>query len=81
MNHVFNFQGNEIVGVMAFLGTCFALLVAAVTMMYVLSLGKFNSAEYSALDRRWVGLYVATLFGFSLTGRDLILGLHGGRLP
>lgn len=82
MSHAFSFQGNEIVGVMAFLGTCFALLVAAVTMMYVLVTRKIQfSRVLLLLTVAGVGLYVATLFGFSLTGRDLILGLHGGRLP
>jgi hypothetical protein len=82
MNQFFDFSGNTVVGVMAFLGTCFALLVAAVTMVYVLLVRKIQfSRVLLLLTVAGVGLYLATLFGFSLTGRDLILGLHGSRLP
>ena len=81
MNQAFIFQGNAIVGVMAFLGTCFALLVAAVTMLYVLAAPKIQYTKVLVLFAvAGVGLYLATLFGFSLTGRDLILSLHGSRL-
>jgi len=82
MNQAFIFHGSVIVGVMAFMGTCFALLVAAVMMVYVLAAQKIQFSKVVVLFTVvGVGLYLATLFGFSLTGRDIVLGLHGGHLP
>ena len=68
MEHVFNFQGNAVVGVLAFLGTCFALLTGLVTMVYLLAAQKIQFAKVFLLFMvAGVGLYVATLFAFSLT--------------
>ncbi|MHB8652624.1 MAG: hypothetical protein ACYDA9_01965 [Terriglobia bacterium] len=82
MNQAFIFQGSETVGMMAFMGTCFALLVAAVMMVYVLAAQKIQFSKVVVLFTVvGIGLYLATLFGFSLTGRDIVLGLHGSHLP
>ena len=76
MNQAFIFQSNEIVGVMAFLGTCFALLIAAVTMVYVLAAPKIQFTKVIVLLAvAGVGLYLATLFGFSLIGHQFALGI------
>ena len=70
MEHAFNFQGNAVVEVLAFLGTSFALLVGLVMMIYLLVAQKIQFAKVFLLFMvAGVGLYVATLFAFSLSGQ------------
>ena len=67
MDHVFNFQGNAAAGVLAFLGTCFALLVGLVMMIYLLVAQKIQFAKVLFLFMiAGVGFYLATLFSFSM---------------
>jgi hypothetical protein len=67
MAHILNCQGSAVVGILPFLGTCFALLVGLVTMIYLLAAQKVQFARVLLLFMvAGVGLYVATLFAFTL---------------
>ncbi len=77
MQHFFNFQGSVVFGVLAFLGTCFALLVATVTIIYLLATRRHQlSKRILKLTLVGVGLYLGTLLAFSVTSREQLLGLH-----
>lgn len=67
MENAFNFQGNAAVGALAFLGTCFALLVGLVRMIYLLVAQKIQFAKVLLLFMvAGLGLYLATLFAFTM---------------
>jgi len=74
MRHVFfNFQGNAVLGVLAFLGFGFAEFLAAVTAV-VLFARRSRRAARRVLVGVVVGagLYAAALLAFSLTSRDQV---------
>jgi hypothetical protein len=63
MEHILNYQGNAVVGILALFGTCFALLTGLVTMIYLLAAQKIQFAKVFLLFMvAGVGL-----FAFSLT--------------
>ncbi|MGH9508743.1 MAG: hypothetical protein ACRD2Q_09150 [Terriglobales bacterium] len=74
MQPYFNFQGNELFAVVAFLGTGLTLLLCAIALPIFLRLGKKRLAQGSG----WVALsllavYLVTLLGFSLRSREQVL--------
>jgi hypothetical protein len=74
MRHVsFNFQGNAVLGVLAFLGFGFAEFIAVVTAL-VLFARRRRRAAHRVLAGAVVGagLYAAVLLAFSLTSRDQV---------
>jgi len=74
MRHVFfNFQGNAVLGVLAFLGFGFAEFIAVVTAL-VLFARRRRRAALRVLAGAVVGagLYAAVLLAFSLTSRDQV---------
>jgi hypothetical protein len=74
MRHVFfNFQGNAVLGVLAFLGFGFAEFIAVVTAL-VLFARRRRRAARRVLAGAVVGagLYAAVLLAFSLTSRDQV---------
>ena len=74
MRHVFfNFQGNAVLGVLAFLGFGFAEFLAVVTAV-VLFARRSHRAARRVLVGAVVGasLYAAALLAFSLTSRDQV---------
>jgi hypothetical protein len=74
MRHVFfNFQGNAVLGVLAFLGFGFAEFLAVVTAVVLFARRKRRAARrVLAGVLAAAGLYAAVLLAFSLTSRDQV---------
>jgi hypothetical protein len=72
MNHVyFNFQGNAVLGVLAFLGFGFAEFLAVVTALVLFARRKRRAARRVLIGAlAAAGLYVAVLLSFSLASRE-----------
>jgi len=74
MRHVFfNFQGNAVLGVLAFLGFGFAEFLAVVTAVVLLARRSRGAARRVLVGAVvGAGLYAAALLAFSLTSRDQV---------
>jgi len=74
MRHVFfNFQGNAVLGVLAFLGFGFAEFLAVVTAVVLFARRRRRAARRVLVGAIvGAGLYAAALLAFSLTSRDQV---------
>jgi hypothetical protein len=74
MRHVFfNFQGNAVLGVLAFLGFGFAEFLALVTAVVLFARRRRRAARRILAGAVvGAGLYAAALLAFSLTSRDQV---------
>jgi hypothetical protein len=72
-NVYFNFQGNAVLGVLAFLGFGFAEFLAVVTALVLFARRKRRAARRVLVEALAAGaLYAAVVLAFSLTSRDQI---------
>lgn len=72
----FNFQGNAVFAVLVFLGTCFALFLAAAALAYFRAVRRPRLARITlAMAVTGVAAYFAALLAFSLTSREQVVGL------
>ena len=76
MRHMFfNFQGNAVFGVLAFLGFGFLELVAGVTALVLFARRKRRAARRVVIvSGASAGLYAAVLLVFSLASREQVAG-------
>lgn len=67
MGQLSTFQGHTTAAILAFMGAIFALLTGSVAIIYVLASPKIQFARVLILFMAaGIGLYIATLFGFSM---------------
>jgi hypothetical protein len=77
MEHYFNFQGNEIFGVLAFLGACLGLLLAAIAFVYLWITRRHQLANrLLQLMVAGAGVYFGTLLAYSFTSCEQVLDLN-----
>src|SRR5439155_12465337 len=76
MRHMFfNFQGNAVFGVLAFLGFGFLELVAGVTALVLFARRRRRAAGRVVVSAAAAaGLYAAVLLVFSLASREQVAG-------
>jgi len=69
----FNFQGNAVFGVLAFLGTTLALLLLAALLVFLIATGRRRPARWAALAAGGlVGVYAALLLAHSALSRPQV---------
>lgn len=76
MAQAFNFQGSAALGILSFLGACFALGVAAVAILFLLLIHrKKPAAQVLVASAAGVGLYLFLLLAYAATSKEQVLDL------
>jgi hypothetical protein len=76
-HNFFNFQGNAVFGVLAFLGTSVGLLLAAITVVFLRATRRYQLAKtVLLLVPAAVVLYSGTLLAYSFTSHEQVLDRH-----